>query len=100
MSRSPIYDAIHMFSEPSAKVLCKKVVIPKTRRADKELFARLAMLKTPSLEEFIELSTLNGGAAVIAKVLGLSLGTVQQMKYVGYTTRYWIRYVEANAKDS
>lgn len=100
MSRSPIYDAIYMFAEPDVKTLRKKVHIPKTNRADKKLFAHLTSLDAPSLEEFIMLSTLNGGAAAISAELNLSLGTVQQMKYAGYTKSYWKRYVEARAKKA
>lgn len=100
MSRSPIYDAINMFSEPSVKQLRKKIVVPKTDRANKALFEHLTFINEPRLEDFIMLSSMNGGAAFIAKVLNLSLGTVQQMKYAGYTQRYYKRYLEARAKNS
>lgn len=94
MAYSPLYSAVNMFgeSECTRKKLKAK---PVADRTDRKLFAHLTFIEDPTLEEFTTLSSLNGGAAYISNVLGLSLGTVQQMKYSGYTTRYWKRYLEA-----
>jgi hypothetical protein len=95
MNRSPLYDAINYYGEPENRPKKIKVTEILKRKDQQNLFAHLTFIEDPTLEEFTTLSSLKGGAAFISNVLGLSLGTVQQMKYVGYTTRYWHRYLEA-----
>lgn len=99
MTRSPLYDAIHYHGEPENRPKRTKVANVPKRGNQEELFAHLTFIDEPTLEDFTTLSSLKGGAAFIARVIGLSLGTVQQMKYVGYTARYWHRYLEARSVE-